>query len=79
MKTKIAAIFLTLLLQACTFTYRVGVDKNASPDQYSTINFANQYYVSKIDGQKFSRTFSIWDDNSHSIKLKPGQHTFSSM
>lgn len=75
---KRSAFFLTsILLTSCAYNYQVGVPKDTSQPEYTTMIFDNRYKVSKIDDEKFPRKFSMWVDGSHTVKLKPGAHTFT--
>lgn len=75
---KLIAVFLTsILLTSCAYNYQVGVSKDSPASDSTTMIFDNRYKVSKIDGIKFSRKPSIWVDGSHTVKLKPGIHTFT--
>jgi hypothetical protein len=75
--TFLKIITMAILLSSCAYDYQVGVADGMSADSYTTMKFNNTYKVSEIDGEKFSRKPSIWNEGSHSIKLPPGTHTFT--
>jgi len=70
-------LLISILLSSCAYNYQVGIPKDSPQTEYATLIFDNRYKLSEIDGEKFPRKFSIWVDGSHTVKLKPGAHSFT--
>lgn len=73
----LAQILIGLVLAGCAYNYNLGVSESTPVNEVAQIAFNNRIKVSTIDGKPFERETSIWVGGSHTVRLKPGFHTFT--